>query len=548
MKKKLLSLFLCLALCVPFVLTSCTIPNLTNTQKKEPTFIDDILCLWENKDSYDSASAFVPDGKVATSNQNFVYTVGGDYADESIGLSVEKTHYCVYNLASGALVFEDYTFFDMETRTYTSESMSISVTLLNKMIFVIKASAETGKESSHVYDENGNELLKTDGAALTVVDDDRIILADKLYVLENGTLEMKKNLSDISYSFRSIITKLTPYGDRYVYIDGTMVYVFDQDYSFLYKKALKQTQGSTFAEEKYSYFTLENGNVIFQTTYCVGEYSTLLQSYTYDFISNGKCYKLDSFLLDIRSGSYTEVEIPYILKTVVISDSALPYGAQNVGAGQKIDGKKLVTTNGATYGSFLLFNSGKTSGMPSVDGSANITVVNENRFFVENDFSVKVYNENAELIGTLSSYSSYNEKFIITDHAIYNYNLEVVYSLADNNAAVCEVTADSVIVTSYDRSENESTMLLVQEGREPVAINDDVSVFACKYFFATVNENNGAKKIAIYKTNGDLISEYAIHENSGFENTYEHDNYVVFETTSIEGKTMYITVFKTEKI
>jgi hypothetical protein len=238
-----------------------------------------------------------------------------------------------------------------------------------------------------------------------------------------------------------------------------MVYVFDDGYNFLYKKALKQTQGSTFAEEKYTLFTLSNGNIIFQTTYSVGDYSPSIQSYAYDYISNGKCYKLDSYLLDIRSGNYAEIEIPYILKTVLrvdVSDTnSLPYGAQNIAAGQKIDGKKLVTTGGATYGSFLLFNSGKTSGMPSVDGSANITVVNENRFFVENDFSERV----GEFLPFIKHCSYIEDSF--EDTYCYPSAIEVgdgiLVAYYHSNGSGAELSSGKITKITFEEIEKELT-------------------------------------------------------------------------------------------
>ncbi len=555
MKKKILSLLLCLTLCIPLALASCTVPDLwPQEEEKEKTFFDEISCLWENKDSYDSASSFVTVGTVASSNEKFVYTVGLDYSDESIGLIVDKTHYRVYNVASGALIFEDSLLFDIKSLSYTSESKSIDVTLLDKMICVKKTSTETGEETAYFFDENGKELLKTSDTALTKIDENRIILNHKLYVLENGELKMKKDLNDISPAFYTIITQLACFGDRYVYLDkGTStIYVFDENYSFLYKKALKQTQGATFADEQYKYFTLANGNVLFQTTYSVGNYSVELEPYTYDYISGGKCFKLDSYLLDIRTGNYKEIELSYILSTVLpvegsSTNISLPYGAQNIGIGQRIDAKKLVNTDGAHFASFLLYNNGGVSGLPSVDGSANLTVISENRFIVENDFFVKVYNENATLIGTLDSYEYCNEKFIVTGKEILSHNLEVVYSLSDNNAAVLDVTSDSIFVVAYDKEAGISTTYLITGSGEPKAISNDVSLFVYDSFFVAEEEKDGASKLVIYKTNGDVIGEFAIDEHSGVEFCREYDGYAVIETKNIEGKTMYITVFKTEK-
>lgn len=548
MKRKLLSLLLCIAVCIPFILTSCISPDLWQQQEnKEKTFIDDILCTWEKDEAYDSASSFVPEGVVAGSNEKFVYTVGTDYSDESVGLLADKTNYRVYNIASGALVFEDSVIFDLSSQSYTTEAKSVSITLLDKMVFVIKANAETGMETAFFYDENGNELLKTEDTALTIIDSDRVILNHKLYVLKDGALELKKNLKNASL-LASIVDDLKFVGDRYVYIDAYAVaYVFDENYDFLFEKSLKQTQGSTFANEQYNYFTLSNGNVIFQTTYSVGNYSAELEPYMYDFISGGKCYRLDSYLLDIRAESYKGIELSYILSTVLpvgtSSDGfSLPYGAQNIGVGQKIDAKKLVSTNGSTYASFLLYDNGSTKGMPGVDGNANITVISENRFIAETDFSVKVYDENATLIGMLDSYADYNNKFIVTGTEILDHDLKVVYSLVDNNAAVDFLTCDSVIVTSFNDETRTSTKYLITNAGEPKVISSEAELIVRDSFYATVETADGASKLTIYKTNGDKISELSIDNSTVAYNDF--NGYTILEAKSIEGKTMYITVFK----
>ena len=547
MKRKLLSLLLCLTLCIPLALTSCLIPDLS-PKPEEKTFIDDIICTWDKKESFDALSSFVPEGTVAGSNEKFVYTVGLDYPNEGAGLIADKTHYRIYNKVSGALIFEDSVIYNIDNLSYTSASKAISITLLDKMIMVIKTSAESGEEAAFFFDENGNELLTTSDTALTIIDEDRIVLNHKLYVLNNGVLEFKKDLRN-SQTLSQIISYLEFVGDRYIYIDNySLVYVLDENYNFLYKKPLKQTLGSTYAEEKFKHFTLANGNIISQMTYYVGDYSSSIEPYTYDYISGGKCYKVDSFLLDIRKNTYKEIELPYILTTVIpvkISgvNISLPFGAQNIGAGQRIDAKKLVSTGGATYASFLLYDDGSVRGMPSVDENANIAVISENRFITENDFYVKVYNENAQLIGTLDSYDYYNNKFIITGTEILNHNLEVVYSLTSNNAAVDFFTADSVIITAFDKETRTSTKYLITDGAEPKAISTQVELIVRDNFYATIERNDGISKLTVYKTNGDAIGEFSIDEDA--EVLYsDYEGYSILETKNLEGKSIYITVFK----
>ncbi len=549
MKKKILSFLLCLSLCLTLVLSSCVIPNLT-PKPEGKTFIDDILCTWDKDESFDSSSAFVPNGAIAKKSDKFVYTTEPVYANESVGILVDKTIYRVYNLASGALIFEDFTDFDIKTLSYASENKAISVTLLDKMVMVTKTASLNSQETAYFYDENGNELLVTPDTSLTILDEDRIILNHKLYVLTSGKLELKKDLSGISPEFYSIVTKLTPFGDRYIYLDGTTVYVFDEGYSFLFKKTLKQTQGATFLDEQYKIFTLANGNIIFQTTYSVGNYSADLEPYTYDYISGGKCFRVDSYLLDIRSGSYKEFELSYVLSTVLPVegsgvDISLPYGAQNVGVGQKIDAKKLVLTGDSALASFLLYNNGNIKGFPGVDGSADIKVISEKRFIAENDFLVKVYDENAKLIGTLDSYEYYNNKFIVTDKEILNHNLETVYSLTENNAAVADVTCDSVFVVAYDKEAKISTTYLITDGGEPKAISSEYELIVSDGFFATVLEKDGAHKLIVCKTNGEAIGEFAIENGASIDCFDDYDGYAILETKNIEGKTMYVTVFKT---
>lgn len=552
MKKKLLSVLLCLTLCLPFVLASCTVPSLwPPKQEKEKTFFDDISCYWDKKEGYDSQNSFVPSGTVAKENDKFVYTTELVYSNESAGILVDKTIYRVYNIASGAIIFEDFTDFDIKTLSYTSESKAISVVLLDKMVMVTKTSNSDWTETAYFYDENGNELLSTTDTELSTVDEDRIILNKKLYVLSNGKLEMKKDLSDASLEFYQMVKHLSFFGDRYVYFDTAALtaYVFDENYGFLYEKALKETQGNTFSEETDRYFTLANGNIIFQTTYSVGEYSAALEPYMYDYISGGKCYKLDTYLLDIRSGSYKTVELPYILRTTSDEGGAsLPYGAQNIGIGQKIDGKKLVKTGGSAYTSFLLYNNGTTKGFPNVDGSAEITVIGENRFITQSDFGVKLYDENAKLIGAIGSYVDFNEKFIVTGSAILNHNLEIVYSLTDNNAAYLDLTADSVLVIAYDKEAKASTTYLITTDAEPKSINGYSDILVTDNFFVLTEEKDGGKKIIICKTNGDVIGEYAINENSAMQSCREYDGYTILKPENIEGKPFYITVFKTENL
>ncbi len=556
MKKRILSLLLCTMLLIPFVLSSCFVPG-KGPEDTKKSFFEEMSGMFTSPPvNFNSSKDFVATGTVVNSAGKLAYI---RESNVSLDTGITTTTHKVVDVTTGGTIYSYDITYSVGDLSYTSDYTAVSVALSNQGPFVVRKTDKESNITTSVYNSKGTELISGADVTYSFIDAERIIFDNVIYTLGENEATMVKDISDSSIG--DILSEMIDIGDKYLYIDDVemVAYYFDSSYNFLHMQILSLSPGNTYTDEQEQVFYIGNGNLLYQHSSQLCEYSPLVNTNSYDFIRDGYCYKLTTYLFNAQSREYKEIDLPYTLLTAfspnLLIDEAvtLPYGADALGIGIRIDDKKLVYTSNSKVATFFLFLNGTYKEIPEIDGTTEIAQIGETRYAAKGEFFVNIYNEKDELVGTLDSMKSYNEKYIITNTKIYNHNLELVYSLDDNDANVAFELNDSIIIEKQNKETNayayylitpaQAEPLLVAENKNDVVLREHDNYY---YTLANVYDTETgviiSKALTIFKTNGELIGSYALSATASISRS-QLDDMDILRATNSEGNTLFISVY-----
>lgn len=578
MKKKILALVLCLVLCLPFVLTSCFGGNadfnevISSFQKEyQPSF-----------DTYTSESfegdVVEKSGKFFLTKETSTETLFGDiYYDSSYSYGEVGTKYTykyrVYNALTASVLYSaTVTYCDYDgwssygSDGYTSNITGVSIAEFGEDLFILKETYDSyyGDTSYTyaVYDYTGYCHLSSsktalDYAILDNLDKEAVIFDETLYLFNTQTnsLESVKTLKENSVKY--FVRDLYQAGDKYVLLSEEDVYVFDSQFKQLYGTNFEKFSESKFNSE-YDVFVLNNGDILVQFQNELGSYEELYDT-KYDYIIEGSCYTLETYLYTVNNGAYEEIDCSYIIDDVIAKDDFVEYGfiglpanAENIASVFVIEDEGIVYYDNNEIANASISNEGKIELISIKDLGDNAVALNEKRYMVQGEYFTRIYNENNDVIGELGNVEAYNKNFIVTDEAIYDMNLNSVVTL-DEDTEYYSATNDSIIYkeisgssTSYyiakcDDYGYTSTNHLVTNSSSDyysyyttasITVKDDYFyIVETEYGYSSVRTN---KSITFYETNGDEITSFDLPIDSGDYSIYSStfDDCVVFAIKS----------------
>ncbi len=542
MKKRALAILLVFALCIPFVLTSCLFPN-DGEKEDTPSFFDEIKDTKADYNEFDTFDSFVIDADYKSADESFVYVATQEALNEA-ETHITSTH-TVYNAHTKQAVYSVSIEYSIEEKAYSSLYKSVSVSFGDN-VFTVAGTKASGTTEYIVRSTEGKELLKSD-YEITYLNDGRILTDDKVYEYKNGEMSLVKDLSDSIVS--AIIKDLTCYDGLYVYYESNTLYVFGSTYKLLATQQLAPNALSPLANTNYSKYTLENGNVIFQVSGKVCDYSPDVEKRNYDYVLNGACYKLDTFFYDLATLTYKEITMPYLLSSVTSSEK-LPYGAQNVAVGTLINNKELVYSGNSSRATILLYNDGTYRDLPFANESKVFNVLSDNTYIVRDTFTTQVYDKDDNLIGTLDYVAYANEKLIVTPTTIYDHGLNVVYSLKDNEARLEYISSSAAVVSLEDTETLNTKYLVIEVGSEPSVLaidTDDIEIFFHEgYIYTLETVRNEAsipvhKVLTVYDPQGNTICDATLSLSERLV-TLDYDSHAVIKAVNEEGKIVIIVL------
>ena len=291
-------------------------------------------------------------------------------------------------------------------------------------------------------------------------------------------------------------------------------------------------------------FVLNNGNALVQ------EYKRVTIYDKYDFVLNGTRYTVKSSIVDHVTGATETVEPGFIVSSLVTKY----YQGKN-------DVEQLVLTGADNYAYLYNYANGyvaKHASLSVLDNSLKKLFTLENEtygvdfstgvFAIRDDMygtTVKTednyYSALFDLDGNLISYINgvryATDKYIITDTAIYDYNMKSVFNVQDSGMSYAHFE-DNVIYLSYNNYETGAVeyYAIRSDSKTPELFADGVKF--------TVNESViGEGYYTLYDVERDV---YVIYNSNGDALITSYEN--IRSSVDMSDVRLFSTTFNGEKI
>ena len=377
-----------------------------------------------------------------TTSENLSLKPGSVFVDGNSYFAVFKdaeAGYNVYSFATNSFVYS----------AYSSPTRGYEIDIFNNIpAFVVKEMTLSADTSTIIdvdpkctmYDINGNSVVSYNEKV-----EDPVKIAD-MYIYnyvayteaEDGTLSEKMNVPEYL-----MINGMTKYNDKYIYsINDEGVVVYSLNFEVV---SFWNAPGYV---DDIEFFVLNNGDILAQ-------YTVLLDSMEekYDFMHEAELgsmnkYDLVSLVIKAKSGNDRKVNLDYIVESVINNSTLYDETDTNNIFTDKFENIASISyiTDGRIDSSsvnddiVLLGNNGKVKTSlkvtPAQLASAPVLVA-EGVYAAPTTYGMALIDKKGKVIQAINNTSvSMKGNYIITDKAIYNLDMEVVYSLKENDAEV----------------------------------------------------------------------------------------------------------------
>lgn len=384
-----------------------------------------------------------------------------------------NTEYKVYNIDSQKVILD---------LSRTNVSYSIDLSYVKQNVLLVSAvyysgtlydRSESGREY-FAYDTAGN-LLESRNSSFSSAPytfGDLIIFNGNAFELNDktGALESVDDIPDYALPASS----QSMYNDDYYYFESAnTISIYDRTLFPLYSYSVP-----SYAENAYFYM-LNDGKVLTQFSYKVEE-----NAISYDYYSNlyGETvkYKLITYLIDPEKKTEKKIDFDYVISDVNSryslnkSDEDNPLYAEsfeNIAYICPIVDKKIDSSKSACD-VVLMDNKGKISkSLKLVDGqlAAIPKMISEDRYLVDMiDGSRVLTDSEGIIIETISSRISLCGSYFVSETAIYDHDLEVVYDVYDTPQGISATIigkSDNAVFVS-EKSESSTIYYSFMDGKK----------------------------------------------------------------------------------
>lgn len=547
MKKRIMALALCLLVCLPLALTACGskfVESVSGTKA-------------EDKSSYTTVIKKDIKGLSPELDERFLFTKDVDENNS------KKVTYRVYDVITGDEIFkEKVTSDDQEQNSYKMTALTEDLFCLTYTTFRLK---DLSKETTcTIYNEVGNIVYDDLEEVPTYISNlayDAFIFDEELYFYKDGNMSLKKSLKETMVD-EALLKSLSVAGDKYVKVTSEKIFVFDSDFKQIDVQTLKSSSEDYYEFEETNYSVLNNGNVLVQVLAVVGAYTDVFDA-NYDFVMNGACYILDTYLYNTKKLTYKEIKCSYLINEVVTADdyfdrygTGFVNGADNMADGYKIDNESLVYgVNNEDTIALYISNEGKVEEFEITDEGTSYVALSDTRYIVFGDYFTRLYNEKNEVVGELGSVVAYNKNFIVTKSAVYSTDNCSSVVTFDENTEYVNKTVDSIVYKATDEKNNEVEYRVVSaSGTQTVAEVDfdeelgngvRVNIQVSDYYIAvqatTCNEFTPEEiTYSVYTTAGSELESITANVNEGenvllsLNKSYDNNEALVVTFTKLD--------------
>lgn len=391
--------------------------------------------------NYRTESNYVKEAKALTdfNGYRFIGSNGTVAQFENTVSEFEET--VIYNQKTGNTV-----------ATYTDKSgLDYSVSLNYSEYAYVVTIENVYEQNVEVYDNLGTRLYRGHEmpAAPTHKNapDDFVVFDETIYrVLDNGGLEKIAKIN--SYS-KDVFDKIDYVCDKYCFdLDSGVIKVYDTELSLL-----NSYSAPTYAENAL-FFILNNENAVMQ--YMVG---LPADAQKYDIYENGTKYDLVTKIIDIGNRSEKEVDVDYVIGSVLSKKTIDVYFEQNSPMVEKYENiatvyrikDKLVDRSDTTVDFVLMDNElklGESGKLVSDQAMFGIEKLMDNRYAVTTLNGYTVIDAKGNFIKSFPANMKNLGGILWCNSVVYNANLEKLkdFSLY-NNLSILQETEDAMIIS-----------------------------------------------------------------------------------------------------
>ena len=541
MKKKILGI-ISAVLCLSMLLTSC------GAKKFDKVVVDpykDTTPTLVNK----SESTIFSGDDVDMS----VYASSGDcvmfWNENAI---IGENEFVLYNALTSSTVKTWSAVQTDGTVSYKKIYNGIEITVNNETAgFIIQYkefefSTDTTKYYQTVYTLDGVELYTTEKSQSSsqknvTVEGNSIFFDGQMFKFANKTLTKVND-----YNAFKFIPSIDDYNDTYLYdvvkrngeIDRIIVY----DYDF-------NAVGTYIAPACYggTYFILENGNILFQGIQIVPE-----NEKDYDLIELTdtaviKC-KLCTELYNVEKDKVKKLDVDYMINEIRVLDEDDEYAIYGDKVKNLISLTEIVDNYPLNTSKWLVIdNNGKISDtIPQVIENQDVifSIFIEGRYIArdkaDNNFLI---DETGSVIGYIPSSVSYtNEKYLIVDNKIYDFNLVEKKEIPSTYSFYRDMSNSFIFSESETNSQigNRVKYYLFKDGEfvkiADTQANTSLATVGGEYYVVKETLVNNSTQVATY--------EYNIYNEAGnLLETIESDDVLVIRSAITAKDGSYVLLY-----
>ena len=548
------------------MMTVCSTVLLASCSKEETPISLSIDQIW--KTDYKEADQV---------NQKIIVSVDGNkltYQDacgplvlfKGTGADTGLTRTVLYNVVNGSPLFDtetssvvDVTFFENDKNYTTGEFVG----------YVRKTTSATGDSvTSALYDGAGTQYKSVPYAATATNVNDLIVFAGTAYrFAPDGTLTEAFNVG-----LKDLPTTNCLVGDAYIYVQGAdHVVVYNKNYDVVaVYEAPAGAIGMTTS-------VLGNGNVLVQ-------YSVRLldEATEYDYIQTNSTtnlvekYDLVTEIFEVETKNVTALDVDFLVASLENSNTNVNFEDRYVGDVTIGEGEEAVVV-AVNLATIQYIENGFISQYPVLaivnnDGeiveeltnkfgknTSRVRLIGDNRFVVADTLSLdySLANEKGEILGVVSSLNGATESFLIKDRYVYDFDLNLVYTLAYNES-IANTTTDALVISRTDREtlvdsvtgiETTATVvsywLLAEGSTTPVMIANGktTQMEECDddYYCIKVNSTESITTYRYYSYDGNLLHESSVK----LVECKETDAGILFAMTVLDISIADATVYNT---
>ncbi len=414
---------------------------------------------------------------------------------------ISSTNFKIINLKTYAVVTD---------KTITATDLAegkVSVSLSTRGSFIV------------IYENKTYTLFKADGVtaigsaktAPTYVNDCAVI-GDTVCRYDTKTLEVKETFNYPSINGNIPTAEIYGYSDYYVSKNSTGFTVYDIHYKYIGEYIFPNYTSHTSA------YILKNGNIFVQ-------YRIELPSDAeeYDIFDNGTKYDLVQKIISAKNLSEKEISLDFYVANIspVNSDAeSYPFKKEidNIASCYKIEDRKYDDNNPLTLG---FSNSGKTqlvydeqyrSYTPIGNGYLNAYTKAGIRVILDSKLNV---------VTKIASTSAITGKYIVTNTAIYDFNLTKLADLTTDTLTYNfkGVIGNNLIFTAFDETLNEDYFIFDGTFTKIVDASENQSFLGiyANSLYAVSTTVDTVTTTRIYKSDKTELANYT--DNVSFVNT-----------------------------